>query len=264
MFKGLYGRSPAPLDKEIVKIIINDEERITCRPADLIDPMLPNATDNIDPKLIQNEEDIISYCIFPEQALEYFKWRNLSPENRPEVPADLESKKSKKSNEQDNIKKLVHPEDWSNINKIINNAASMNLNELSIIKGELKIFLKCDGNSNQTSLKQTEIQQNNASDDSQQVEPGSKPETKEKEESISGATINSPLAGTFYSGPSSDKPAFAKVGDTVEEGDKICIVEAMKLFNEIYANKKCKVIKYLVNDGDSVIKDQPLILIEEI
>ena len=58
--------------------------------------MLPKSTDAIDPKLIEHEEDIISYILLPEPALEYFKWRALAPESRPETPVDLELKKLKR------------------------------------------------------------------------------------------------------------------------------------------------------------------------
>jgi pyruvate/oxaloacetate carboxyltransferase len=88
--KGLYGRSPAPIKGEIRHKILGREKPIKCRPADMLQPVLPQATLNIESDLIKSEEDIISFCLFPEVALDFFKWRNIPIEDRPMPPADLE------------------------------------------------------------------------------------------------------------------------------------------------------------------------------
>lgn len=75
-------------------------------------------------------------------------------------------------------------------------------------------------------------------------------------------TIKSPMIGTFYRSPGPDKPPFVNVGDKIEKGKVICIIEAMKLFNEIEAEISGTVIKYLVNDASPVEYDQPLLLID--
>ncbi|MBL4752531.1 MAG: acetyl-CoA carboxylase biotin carboxyl carrier protein [Flavobacteriales bacterium] len=75
-------------------------------------------------------------------------------------------------------------------------------------------------------------------------------------------TIKSPMIGTFYRSPSPDKPPFCNVGDDFNEGDIICIVEAMKLFNEIEAEVSGKIVKVLVDDASPVEYDQPIFLVE--
>ena len=75
-------------------------------------------------------------------------------------------------------------------------------------------------------------------------------------------TIKSPMIGTFYRKPSPDKPAFVNVGDDVSADTVVCMIEAMKLFNEIEAEMAGKVVKVLVDDGDPVEYDQPLLLID--
>jgi acetyl-CoA carboxylase biotin carboxyl carrier protein len=75
-------------------------------------------------------------------------------------------------------------------------------------------------------------------------------------------TIKSPMIGTFYRSASPDKPAFANVGDDVAPGKVVCIIEAMKLFNEIESEVSGKIIKVLVEDASPVEYDQPLFLIE--
>jgi acetyl-CoA carboxylase biotin carboxyl carrier protein len=75
-------------------------------------------------------------------------------------------------------------------------------------------------------------------------------------------TIKSPMIGTFYKSPSPDKPAFVNVGDEIKPGKVICIVEAMKLFNEIESEVSGKIVKILVENASPVEYDQPLFLVE--
>lgn len=74
--------------------------------------------------------------------------------------------------------------------------------------------------------------------------------------------VRSPIVGTFYRSPSPDKPPFFKVGDTVKQGDVVCIVEAMKLFNEIESEVSGKVVKVVVEDAQPVEYDQVLFLLD--
>jgi len=75
-------------------------------------------------------------------------------------------------------------------------------------------------------------------------------------------TIKSPMIGTFYRSPSPDKPSFVNVGDEVTPGKVVCIIEAMKLFNEIESEVQGKIVKVLVEDASPVEYDQPLFLVE--
>lgn len=75
-------------------------------------------------------------------------------------------------------------------------------------------------------------------------------------------TIKSPIIGTFYRKPSPDKPVFAEVGSVVSKGDVLCVIEAMKLFNEIESEFSGKIVKVLVDDASPVEFDQPLFLID--
>lgn len=75
-------------------------------------------------------------------------------------------------------------------------------------------------------------------------------------------TIKSPMVGTFYRSASPDKPAFVKIGDTIEPGNPVCIIEAMKLFNEIESDIKGKIVKILAEDASPVEYDQPLFLVD--
>ena len=75
-------------------------------------------------------------------------------------------------------------------------------------------------------------------------------------------TIKSPIIGTFYRKASPDKPVFVEVGQTIGEGDVLCVIEAMKLFNEIESEISGKIVKILVDDSSPVEFDQPLFLVD--
>ena len=79
-----------------------------------------------------------------------------------------------------------------------------------------------------------------------------------------GETINSPMVGTYYSSPSPESPSFVKVGGTVKKGQTLCILEAMKIMNEVEAEFDCKIVEILVTDGNPVEYDMPIFVVEKI
>lgn len=82
--------------------------------------------------------------------------------------------------------------------------------------------------------------------------------------SEAGETINSPIVGTFYRAASPEAAPFAEVGQVIEKGQVLCLVEAMKLFNEIEAEFKCKIVKICVENAQPVEFGQPLFIIEKL
>jgi acetyl-CoA carboxylase biotin carboxyl carrier protein len=93
------------------------------------------------------------------------------------------------------------------------------------------------------------------------AQPAATPATAKEEKFI---TIKSPMIGTFYRSPSPDKPPFVNVGDEVKPGQVVCIIEAMKLFNEIESEVSGRIVKVLVEDASPVEFDQPLFLVEPV
>jgi acetyl-CoA carboxylase biotin carboxyl carrier protein len=82
------------------------------------------------------------------------------------------------------------------------------------------------------------------------------------EPEVQGHAVRSPMVGTFYSAPSPEASAFVKEGDTVSAGQTLCIIEAMKILNQIESDKAGKITKILVENGQPVEFDQPLFIIE--
>jgi len=91
--------------------------------------------------------------------------------------------------------------------------------------------------------------------------PAAAPETAADDNS-KYITVKSPIIGTFYRKPSPDKPNFVEVGSSIAEGDPLCVIEAMKLFNEIESEVSGKIVKVLVDDASPVEFDQPLFLVD--
>ncbi|HUI92945.1 MAG TPA: pyruvate carboxylase subunit B [Chitinivibrionales bacterium] len=282
-FRGMYGRPPAKVNAELAKKILGDEKPVTGRPGDTIAPMLPKATEGVDPKYIKHEEDIISYCLLPEPSLAYFKWRDLPADQRPETPADIELKKIKaasakaaepaqKKEEGPTLDQILHPEDYRGLSELLGKAGGMQLEELTVRKGDFTLSLRSDTTkipvipkSAAPAPKPAEAKK----EEKPAPKPGPAPAAPKEEKPVPATpapalSIKAPLVGTFYSTGGPGKPRLVNPGDVVEAGAKVCIVEAMKLFNEIVAPVKCRIVKFLVEDGTTVEKDRPLIEIEEI
>lgn len=265
--KGLYGRSPAPINPKIQAKILGDETPITCRPADLLEPMLPTATHNAPPSLIQNEEDILSYCLFPGPALDYFKWRALPAEERPPIPADLEAKADKPAVADAKAASAATPaamlaaEDYDALHSLLDKVQSMGLSEFIVRKDDRTISIKGTGAAPSASTaapaKSGEARADKPAPRAEKAAPAAPA-------AASGPTINAPIAGTFYVTKGPGKPNLVNEGDTVKAGDEVCIVEAMKLFNPIKAVFACKIVKVLCAPGDTVKKDQPLVQVEKL
>lgn len=276
--RGMYGRSPVPIDKDFIKKILGDEKPIDHRPADDIEPMLPNIANDLEPGLIREDEDILSYAMFPEVALEYFKWRNQPEDEKDPIPADLEMEAEKSTEEvktselplkettgKSAADQLVHTNDYTGIAHILTQTAGLNLDELSIKKGDFSIDIRANGAAPRTSSPAVAVAPAPVPSAPAAVAQVEAPKAAEEAPAAAGdssafeKTVNAPLVGTFYSASEPGQPAFSKVGDSVKAGDTVCIVEAMKLFNEIKATEDGIVEAIFFKDGDKVSKGDVLI-----
>lgn len=153
------------------------------------------------------------------------------------------------------------------IKNILDLISESDVNEVSLEEGDFKIKVKKQGEVQQVSYTQPAAPQPPAQPTSAPSQPQAQQsaaaEEGSKEDQPDGETVTSPIVGTFYESPSPDSDAFVKVGDKVSKGDTLCIVEAMKIMNEIEAEFGGTVQKILVNDAQPVEFEQPLFIIKK-
>ncbi len=152
------------------------------------------------------------------------------------------------------------------IQNLIKFVAKSGASEVKLEMEDIKITIKTGSDKSETTIvHQTPMQVGQPM--VQQVAPVASevpvtPIDKKEEDDSKYVTIKSPIIGTFYRKPSPDKPNFIEVGDNVAVGDTVCIIEAMKLFNEIESEVSGKIVKILVDDATPVEFDQPLFLVD--
>jgi acetyl-CoA carboxylase biotin carboxyl carrier protein len=154
----------------------------------------------------------------------------------------------------------------SEIQDLIKFVAKSGVSEVEITQKDFKITIKTPGNGKQEFVQVTAAPVMSA------PAPIAMPAAAPAPVAAAPATaapvtsnlieIKSPMIGTFYRSASPEKPAFVEVGSEIKAGDKVCIVEAMKLFNEIESEVSGRIVKILVNDMSPIEFDQPLFLVE--
>ncbi|TDX48238.1 acetyl-CoA carboxylase biotin carboxyl carrier protein [Orenia marismortui] len=248
--KGYYGRPPAEINPELQKKAIGDEEPITCRPADLLEPMLDNIKDEVE-RYVEKEEDYLSYSLFPQVGLKFLKERkkekDIFGETEPEITREEEDMELK------DIKELVQMLDETDISEInlesdgtkinIRKGGKVVAQESTVAAAPAPIVEEVKETPNTQAKAQANV---------------------EEKEVVDGEKIEAPMVGTFYRSPAPDADPFVKVGDVINAGDTLCIIEAMKLMNEIEAEFKCKIVDILLEDGEAIEYGQPLFVVERV
>ena len=154
------------------------------------------------------------------------------------------------------------------IQELIKAVNKSNLSELTIEDGDFKITIKQLGEGLQIVAPAAPAQMmaapapQVAAAPAPVASPAAPAAAPASEEASNLIEIKSPMIGTFYRNPKPGEPAFVNVGDEISEGKVVCIIEAMKLFNEIESEVSGKIVKVLVDDATPVEYDQPLFLVE--
>lgn len=160
--------------------------------------------------------------------------------------------------------------EYKQIQELIKTINKSNISELSIEEGDFKITIKQEGTANVQYIPAANApvqMPQPAPQPAPQSAPqasGAAPEKPAAPAHSNLITIKSPMIGTFYRSPSPDKPVFVNVGDEIKAGQPICIIEAMKLFNEIESEVSGRIVKVIADDSSPVEYDQPLFLVEPI
>ena len=152
--------------------------------------------------------------------------------------------------------------DIRKVKKLIEMLENSSLNEIVIKEGEESVKLvKSAGNIQTPQMIAASPQVLAPSIEEKEPEEKTKEEPEDK--IISGKSINSPMVGTFYSSPNPGADSFVKVGDKVSEGDVLCIIEAMKMMNEVKSDYSGIIKEILISDADPVEYGEALFIIEE-
>lgn len=157
--------------------------------------------------------------------------------------------------------------DLKEIQNLIKFVAKSGASEVKLEMDDIKITIKTGSENDTTIVQQVPMQPNPMVH--QQMPTQAATTSTEAATATAAAsedskyiTIKSPIIGTFYRKPSPDKPVFVEVGTEIKEGDVLCVIEAMKLFNEIESEISGKIVKVLVDDSSPVEFDQPLFLVD--
>ncbi len=165
--------------------------------------------------------------------------------------------------------------DFKQIQELIKIVNRSNIGELSIEEGDFKIIIKQKEEPAPVYATGAPVQPylpaaSAVPPSSVGIQPAAAPTSFNGSETVLGKqsenaiTIKSPMIGTFYRSSAPDKPAFVNIGDEVTIGKTVCIIEAMKLFNEIESEVKGTIVKVLAEDASPVEYDQPLFLVEPV
>lgn len=149
--------------------------------------------------------------------------------------------------------------DIRKIKKLIELLHDTDVAEIEISEGEESVRIT-RGSTNQVVVQTPQISMPQTIA-APQAEPQQAADEASEALAPAGHQVKSPMVGTFYRSPSPDAAAFIEVGSEVKKGDTICIVEAMKMMNQIEADTSGKIMAILVDDGDAVEFDQPLVVI---
>jgi oxaloacetate decarboxylase alpha subunit len=275
--KGLYGRAPAPIREAVALKILGDEKPIKGRPADTLEPGMPRARKELSKDLVKNDSDYISYAIFPEVSLKFFQWRKNptapEPEKKPALAASAQAQAPAQA------KPAAAPEDPQvrRLRGLIELVAIHSVTDFEWEHEDEKVRIRRGAGEAATAPVKHAAPAPQPVDEPVQAAVQSAPQpvvqaapalapqpAPSAQPAANTEEVTSPMVGTFYLRSRPESPPFIKKGDVVDPGQTLCIVEAMKLMNEIQAEKKCRVVDILIEDGESVEYGQPLVIIEPI
>ncbi len=156
--------------------------------------------------------------------------------------------------------------DIKEIQNLIKFVAKSGTSEVKLEMDDVKITIKTGSSKTETTIVQAASPMAQmpvqAAPAATEAPAQAAPAAPATDENANYLTIKSPIIGTFYRKPSPDKPMFVEVGSSINSGDTVCVIEAMKLFNEIESEISGKIVKVLVDDSTPVEFDQPLFLVD--
>jgi len=187
----------------------------------------------------------------------------MAPDERQPPPAALERRKEEQNKTPAAVptKPLLGENDYREIQGLLDKINALKFSEVIIRRNDVTLSLKAAGmTASQAEAAPVAPAETEAAAPALVPTPAPVPETPPAPTAApQGPTIDTPLTGTFYASSSPGKPPLVKAGDEVDAGTPVCIVEAMKLFNQIKAPYRCRIVRILREHGTAVEKGQPLI-----
>ena len=251
--KGSYGQPLGKIDDNIRRKIIGDEEVFEGRPADLLEPGLEKARQETNGMAV-SEEDVLSYALFPQVAMKFFNERDQKKTTIVSVESEIAG----------TMDHLVLEE----VAGIEQEGESMKLTDIKELLKALNetgtTEFNYDGDGMRLVVRRGKVvtvEDEQGIDLAVDESPAPAGVEEYSEEDI--VVIEAPMVGTFYRAPAPDAPPFVEVGDKVVKGQTLCIVEAMKLMNEIETEVDGEIVAILAENAEPVEYGRPLFKIKK-
>lgn len=250
--RGRYGLAPGPMSPDIMRRVLGDEQPISGRPADSIDETLEQYREEIG-SLARSEEDVLSYALFPNTARNFFERRHSGAEEDVFLtgeaePAPTSTESAGAYGATDRVKELIAVIEAADIDEVTVEDAGV---RITIRKGGYRP----PGEGQATAV--APILGESSESPNAAAALGALDATLDAYHKVMA-----PMVGTFYASPSPTSPPYVSPGQHVDEGDVLCILEAMKLMNEVTSEVSGTVRAVLGIDGGPVEYGQPLFAIE--
>lgn len=248
---GYYGKAPGPIDPDVFKKVVGASDSVLppdVSPASLVTTTYDEVAEEIG-DLAQSEEDVLMYALFPNEARNY-----LSKHRATEKVEFLLENESNQTKEDDYV-------DISQIRELAKVVEDSGVGEITVEEDGMRISIRMPGAAPAASAAAAPVAA--AAPAAQPAAaPAAASAAEEDSRPANWVKVSAPMVGTFYAAPAPGEPAFVKVGDEVAAGETLCIVEAMKLMNEIGAPQMGIVREICVEDASPVEYGTALFYIE--
>jgi oxaloacetate decarboxylase alpha subunit len=238
--RGRYGAAPGPVSPEILERVLGDEKPITCRPAELVEETLDDYRDEIG-ELARSEEDLLSYALFPQAARSYLERHRVGPES------DVFGMHDQYFSTQ--VGATLSEAGTDRVRDILALVEESDVDEVVIEEGDLKVTVRKAGAPVPSIAPPA-------------LATAAPHEDEDRENGYH--VVRSKWVATFYSAPAPGAAPFVQVGDRVSAGTTLCILEMMKMMNELTVDVDGIVREVLVENGDTVQYGQALFHIEPV
>jgi len=247
---GKYGKAPGPIDPDVLARVMGDSPVLPpdVAPKTLATQTYEECAAEIGP-LANSEEDVLMYALFPNEARAFLSKHRAA--DRVEFLHDIDSSQTK---EEDYV-------DINQIRELIRAVEESGIGEITIKEAGSEITVRKPEVAAAASFAAVPVA---AAAPAAAAAAPAAPAAAASDRPASWVAVKSPMVGTFYAAPAPDQPPYVQVGDEVMAGSTLCIVEAMKLMNEIPAEVMCVVREVCVENAQPVEFDQPLFYVEPV